>query len=352
MKIKCIYSAIRGLIMVVIALHTTTIYAADVTRNATSNHHNHHNHHAKHFSLTPANIMGDHNHGRGEWMASYSYGVMHMQGNRHNSNDISTSAVLNNFIVAPTEMTMQMHMLGLMYGISDQFTLMGMLPYKLLSMKHVNRMGTRFTTKSEGVGDISLTGIYTLYEHESSKLILNAGISLPTGSIDKRDNTPMAANQKLPYPMQLGSGTYDMLPGITYINQQDTWSWGSQLNAVIRLGDNSNHYTLGNQYTLTTWAARQLTDYVSASVRFDGKIWGDISGEDAELNPAITPTARTDIRGGERIDLLVGFNIFAPQKAFTSNKLAIEAGIPIYQRLDGPQLATDYRLTIGWQVTF
>lgn len=59
-------------------------------------------------------------------------------------------------------------------------------------------------------------------------LHFNAGLSLPTGSIDKQDATPMGPNSKLPYPVQLGSGTYDLLPGLTYNGQDRDLSWGAQ----------------------------------------------------------------------------------------------------------------------------
>lgn len=301
---------------------------------------------------SPIGIMGDHNHKKGEWMTSYRYSTMKMKGNRSGTNRVSIDEVHDDFMVAPIEMTMEMHMFGLMYGVSDKLTLMGMLPYTLISMDHVNRAGVKFTTKSEGIGDAKFSGIYTLSEEGSRKFLLNAGISLPTGSIDERDNTPAGANQKLPYPMQLGSGTYDLLPGITYTDKQGNWSWGSQLNAVIRLGENDNDYTLGNQYGLSAWGARKFNEYASASVRLDGKTWGNIDGADSDLNPAMIATARTDLRGGERVDLLVGINLIAPHGKLAGNRLAIEAGMPIYQKLDGPQLETDYKLTIGWQMAF
>jgi len=300
----------------------------------------------------PIGVMGDHNHKQGEWMTSYRYSSMQMKGNRNGDRDVSTADVLNNFMVAPTKMTMEMHMFGLMYGVSDELTLMGMLPYTSISMDHVNRMVVNFTTETRGVGDAKLSGIYTLSENGDRKILLNAGISLPTGSIDERDDTPAGANQILPYGMQLGSGTYDLLPGITYTDKQGDWSWGSQASAVLRLGDNDNNYTLGNQYGLSAWGGHKLSNSASVSLRLDGKAWGDIDGTDSRLNPMMVPTARTDLRGGERIDLLVGFNYIQPDGALEGNRLAIEAGMPIYQNLDGPQLETDYRLMVGWQLAF
>ncbi|VAX01630.1 hypothetical protein MNBD_GAMMA20-2077, partial [hydrothermal vent metagenome] len=48
-------------------------------------------------------------------MLSYAYSTMHMEGNRDGVNDVSVAQVLNDFMVSPTEMTLQMHMFGVMY---------------------------------------------------------------------------------------------------------------------------------------------------------------------------------------------------------------------------------------------
>ena len=65
-------------------------------------------------------------------------------------------------MVAPTKMTMEMHMLGVMYAANDDLTFMGMLPYVRLSMDHITRMGVKFTTDSEGIGDVKLSALYRL----------------------------------------------------------------------------------------------------------------------------------------------------------------------------------------------
>ncbi|MGB1548408.1 MAG: transporter, partial [Alphaproteobacteria bacterium] len=142
----------------------------------------------------PIGVMGDHNHKSGEWMLSYRYSRMEMDGNRDGTNDLSTAQVLNDFMVAPLDMTMEMHMFGAMYGVTDELTLMGMVPYVKKSMNHVNRMNVHFKTETKGIGDSKLTGLYTLYDsgegaeagHARQKVMLNVGISLPTGSVDKR----------------------------------------------------------------------------------------------------------------------------------------------------------------------
>lgn len=86
----------------------------------------------------------------------------------------------------------------------------------------------------------------------------------------------------------------------------------------------------------------------------DWQFWGNISGADPALNPAIVPTADPNLRGGNRLDLLFGLNFLVPKglKFIKGQRFAIEMGFPIYQDLDGPQLETDFVLTAGWQYAF
>ena len=176
--------------------------------------------------------MGDHVRQKGDWMFSYSYRYMHMDGMRDGSDDLSDGEVLADFMVAPLRMDMQMHMLGAMYALSDRLTLMTMLPYVRKDMDHVTRMGVKFTTRSQGVGDVKLSGLYALSEGDRRNILLSLGISAPSGDIDETDDTPAMQDARLPYPMQLGSGTWDLLPGVTHSGLDGAWSWAVQLLAA------------------------------------------------------------------------------------------------------------------------
>jgi hypothetical protein len=249
-------------------------------------------------------------------------------------------------------MTMQMHMFGMMYGVTNDLTLMAMLPYVVKDMDHITRSNQSFNTDSEGIGDIKITGLYQVLNENQQRIHLNAGISIPSGSIEARDTTPAGPDQLLPYPMQLGSGTLDLHPGITYLGQTGDWSWGSQIIGTIRLGENSNSYKFGDQIMLTAWGARKFSDWASTSLRIKGRNWGNISGMDSRLNPNLVPTADPNRRGGTQIDIGFGINLFVPEGDLRSGRLAIEFDVPIYRALSGPQLETDWQLTAGLQFSF
>jgi hypothetical protein len=249
-----------------------------------------------------------------------------------------------------------MHMFGFMYAPTDWVTLAAMIPWVELEMDHINAMGIRFTTKSDGIGDLALSGLFRLFENETHHTHLNLGLSFPTGGIGHKDEVPVPTmgfqTRRLPYPMQVGSGTWDLITGITYTGAIDWLSWGAQVMGKTRTGENRHDYRLGHRAETTAWGAVPLTRWLSLSGRFLYRYNGNIHGADNGLNPAVIPTADPDLRRGHAIELLGGLSFTVPLDRFGDHRLAFEGGAPVYQNLDGPQLETDWRITVGWQLTF
>jgi hypothetical protein len=295
------------------------------------------------------NVLGTHTHLAGQWMVAYEFMNMRMNGNRDGTARVSNQTVLDRFEVSPTDMTVQMHMPTVMYAPTNDFTLMAMLPLTRKSMNHITRDGSRFDEKTSGIGDLSLTALYTFFEAREfrHRLLLSAGVGLPTGSI-----TRTMDNLRLEYPMQLGSGSYEIAPGITYLGQTRNWAVGAEAISRIRVGENDNGYRLGNQYHLGSWVTRRLTDGLSASAKIEGDVVRRIHGLDPALDPEDEPTKDPAIQGGKRLGLSIGLNLFAPNGPLKGHRLAIEGTWPVYQSLDGPQLETDWQLRIGWQWIF
>jgi hypothetical protein len=304
------------------------------------------------YDHAPIGVMGDHAHAGGEIMLSYRYGMMRMDGMRDGTDDLSVAEVRNDFAVSPTDMTMQMHMIGGMYGVNDTVTAMVMAPYIINDMDHVGPMGN-FRTHSEGIGDVKASAIFNMIDRPESRLIGQIGLSLPTGSIDERDDTPAGNDQLLPYGMQLGSGTADPFARITYTRYNGPWSYGGQASTTLRLYDNDEDYRLGNQATFSGWTMYNVTDFVGLSLRLIGNYRGDITGADDRLNPMMVPTADPDNYGFRKISGAIGINLINQNEGkFKNHRLAAEASFPLYQDLNGPQLKDDYRLTLGWQYAF
>ncbi len=317
----------------------------------------------------PAGVSGAELMTADRWMLSYNYIRMEMDGNLDGTDGISPEEIVttvpNLFFgspgqpptlrVVPTEMSTEMHMFGVMYAPTDNITVMGMIPFLEKSMSHVTFQGAvgttelgTFTTRSSGIGDVKVTGLFNIYEAGTNRVHLNLGLSIPTGSIDEKDDvlTPTGTRPtlRLPYPMQLGSGTYDLMPGITYKGRNSDIGWGAQYWATIRTDENDEGYTLGDVHQLTGWTSYSWTPGASASLRLTARSVDKIDGIDPEI-VAPVQTANPDFQGGDRVDLGIGINFSGQDAGWRGLRLGFELGIPVRQDLNGPQMEADWNLT-------
>ncbi|MBT6579458.1 MAG: transporter [Cellvibrionales bacterium] len=310
----------------------------------------------------PIGVMGDHMHKKGEWMFSYRYMSMSMEGNLQDDNSVAPETIVSSGLplrVVPIDMTTDMHMLGAMYAPNDQLTLMLMVNYIEKEMDHltfqgmsgITRLGV-FTTETSGMGDTKIGALYSLRSDDSTNIHLNLSLSIPTGKIDHTDQilTPMntTPSPRLPYPMQLGSGTYDIQPGITYAGTRDSWDWGSQVKMTIRLDDNDEGYSLGDQTQVTSWGGYRFTRWLTGSLRLTYTHADEISGRDGSINLPVQ-TSNPDNFGGERIDLGVGITLIGTEGAQKGHRLALEYETTIDQDVNGIQMEMQDMLTIGYQ---
>src|SRR5262249_40358237 len=151
----------------------------------------------------------------------------------------------------------------------------------------------------------------------------------------EQGQVPTPTSPALTYPMRTSDGTWDFLPGLTYRGQSDWWTWGAQALGTVRFGINKFGYRLGDEGNFNGGISRRLTDSVSASVRLNGQIWGNIFGADQRLNSDLVPTNRTNLQAGQRLDLLFGLNFMVPGGILQGQLLGIEGGFPVYQSLSG-----------------
>ena len=175
------------------------------------------------FSRAPIGVMGDHMHHQGGLMTSYRYMFMSMQRNYDGDSQITDAAARAGYMMNATDMDMQMHMLGVMYAPTDKFTLMLMGNYLDSSMPMVNMMGAKSMMRSSGYGDTTLSAYCSLFRESNSSAHVGLGLSIPTGSIDEK----MQNGMHMGFPMQLGSGTWDLKPSITWLGHTEDWSYGS-----------------------------------------------------------------------------------------------------------------------------
>jgi hypothetical protein len=270
--------------------------------------------------------------------------------------------------MAPDQMHMDMHMLMGMYGITSRITTMLMLNYNVSSMSmdmftasahHHNGAASTSTStlhemKTSGMGDVKLHLLYSMIRKVNHQLIIGAGVNIPTGSIGLKGDAddPMYPGERLPYSMQMGSGTFDLLPSLTYTYQKNKITFSAQCSGIYRTQYNSVGYSLGNQLTANTWMAYQWLRFMSTSLRMEAGATGKIDGYDPTLYYYDELSANPNNYGGKRLSCYAG-TIFQFKNGFVKNhRLGIEYGIPLYESLNGTQMKLKQTIYASWAYSF
>jgi hypothetical protein len=118
-----------------------------------------------------------------------------------------------------------------------------------------------------------------------------------------------------------------------------------------RMGQNDEDYSLGDRNEITGWAAWSPTAWISLSARLKWHDLESISGIDPQIIGPVQ-TADPNNYGGDELFGYLGVNLAGQSGWIRGQRVALEAGWPIEQDLNGPQLETDFTLTLGWQYAF
>ena len=311
----------------------------------------------------PAGVMADHMHGQGEFMIGYRY-MYSRSGDTilSGTDEVSDSQLAAaGFSAVPTEMSMQMHMLDLMYAPRDWLTFMIMPQWVRMEMGmrevegaivdddhggHGGHGAHSHTT--DGLGDTGLYALVRLVQSNVHHVHAGIGFSAPTGSVDEQDDGVFTH-----YMMQLGSGTWDFLPSLTYSGRMDAWGWGVQASGIIRLEEfNESGFRFGDAIQLTAWGSRGLTDWLSASLRLNYFAQGYIKGHYNGPHNHSSPPDRQPNYGGEFLDLGIGLNAVVQRGVLRGNRLGLEWLVPLHQDVNGFQQKRDGTLYATWARAF
>lgn len=314
----------------------------------------------------PISIMSDHMHKKGEIMFSYRFNHMFMNKTMNGTKSLgidevmsapnSSSNDLGRYMNSPISMGMDMHMFGAMYAPSDNLTFMVMTSYiekEMIQQRMQMSGGKRFEVNSSGIGDTRLSSLVNLFHNKRTKTHLGIGLSLPTGSIDKRDNTPVSSDARLGYGMQNGSGTFDPFFILNNVNSFGKFKLGEQIFFKLPLsGKNSEGYQHGNDYKASFWMSYLWLNNISTSININYKFKGNMEGEDDEMNPRMSPVMDSRNSGYQKINLGFGVNIINHNEFLRNHRIGIEGIFPVFQNYRGIQMKEVFKVVIGWQYGF
>jgi hypothetical protein len=296
--------------------------------------------------FAPAGVLLDHTHERGDWTFLYRYQWdledRLMQGEERLS-PAEFATQYPSYSSRPVSQLNQTHTFGVMYAPHERFTVAMLLP---LVQKRLDQSMNGVTERQEtsGIGDALLIVLLPFMQKGTQKSQFNVALSLPTGSIRVDDD----AGNRLPYTMQHGSGSWDVHWGLTYTGKHERFSWGAQVESQYRTGKNDLGYELGAVYQASSWMAAELSDWLSLSARLGWAKTQNIKGADPELAAnATSPLNAANRQAGTRVEMGPGLNLLLP--IWGGQRFSFEALFPLYQSVDGPQLAPDVKYTVAWQ---
>jgi hypothetical protein len=315
-----------------------------------------------HLDVIQLSVPGAHFHYQGDWMIGYDYSSSQYGGYLSGTSSVSNNQVLSQYMMANTRMQSEMEDLMLMYGLRDNWTINVMIPYMNMTMDQVmtsasipgEHIGGLNSNHTAGLGDMYVGVIHPFRYKYPTQWQWEAGLGLPTGNIDQFGlMTGMFGPQKLPYDMQLGSGSFTFQPSLTYLGETDKASWGGQLRGYLPLDQNWDHYIQSNRFSATGWYAPQLSKHFSPSVRVDFVSQGNIRGADNGMDPTTMPDSNPGLYAGRRADIYLGLNFNLNNDGQGHGQwISIEGGWPFYQSLTGPQLKLNNVYSAAFEWTF
>lgn len=229
------------------------------------------------------------------------------------------------------------------YGVNSRLAVFGALPWFFDKELNVNTPLDRITRDTDGLGDLTLFGRYTVFRRDYTGATLRIaplfGIKAPTGDDDERDRFGT-----LPRPLQAGTGAWDGFAGV--IGSWQTLAY--QIDAQLLYRENGRHdgFAAGDEARL------------DASLQY--RVWPRKLGSGtpafvyALLESNLSHTQRNEI--GNRSDRNSGGTqwLLAPGLQYVTTRWIWEATVqlPVVSNPRGDALEDDWIVRTGFRYNF
>lgn len=256
--------------------------------------------------------------------------------------------------IVPQHIDVAIQAVRLRYGVTNDFEMILDTGWIEKNLHALVFKGTAGTTafgdnypRTSSIVDTILTGVYRVYQDDIHRIQLSLGFSFPTGVNDATFNDFILPNGTRRdvrgfYGMQLGTGTFDILPGVVYAGYLGPWSWGLSYRGRLALDYNPQGYHWGNLHEFNGWSGYTWIPGLTTTFRVSGSTQNPISGFDPKINGPAVP-ATPFFYGGQRVELFGGGSISGKLIGVENATILVEAGAPVYQNLSGPQLKKNWQ---------
>ena len=183
-----------------------------------------------------------------------------------------------------------------------------------------------------GIGDVQVLARYRFYKDMHSNAGVRFGLKLPTGSIHKKNSEEEAERT-----LQLGSGSVDSLLGAYYNHHNGNIGWFAQGMWQQTISERDN-FKLGTKLSANVGVSYYATPDLSFMLQLNALHKAKDSGANAEPNDS----------GGSTISVSPGVSY----RVMGNTQLYGFLQNPLYQRLNGAQLAADWSIAFGINTAF
>jgi len=218
--------------------------------------------------------------------------------------------------------------------VTEKIQISALIPYHF----HEREL-TAGTEDISGLGDVTIMGLYTLYETKNDsavfthKVNVGAGIKIPTGKFTEANNLG-TINQSF----QLGTGSWDYSVVSEYVINRKDLGLNTTLNYILKT-ENSKNYQYGDQFNYAT-TLFYLFDFKTIQLVPQAGVAGEIYQKNRQYNLDVPNTAG---------DILFGkFGIEAGKDKFS---VGINAMLPVKQNLSNGNMEANYRWSINLNYT-
>ncbi|CAD0007213.1 MULTISPECIES: transporter family protein [Flavobacterium] len=218
--------------------------------------------------------------------------------------------------------------------ITDKIQISALIPYHL----HEREL-TKGTENISGLGDITVMGLYTVFETKKDstvfthKVNIGAGIKIPTGKFTQANNLG-SINQSF----QLGTGSWDYSMVSEYVISRNDLGLNTTLNYVLKT-QNKKEYQYGDQFNYAATLFYTI-DLDALQIVPQAGLAGEVYQTNKQHGLSLPNTAG---------DILFGkFGFEAGKDKFS---IGLNTMLPISQNLSSGKMEANYRWSVNLNYT-
>ncbi len=282
-----------------------------------------------------------------KWSAAYTQYRYELEG--------TTTANTN--IYKFGEGQVDISLFALTYQASPKWTLMTFLPYIKNTVETIYEpvpggANLKLTDNVDGIGDLRLMAMNLFHFSGKNIALYDIGFTLPTGLTDRKFPS-VTSGQGASYNMQPGSGTVDVVGGLTYSHLTTAkWTQNARAQYTVRTGSTAKGYSLGDELQASASTKYQVLSFLNTGLQFNHKNRGRVHGKDTRYerfnnwqNPGVASGDGHQYYHGPQISYDLTALAKAEYRTKTQQTFALELGVPLWQdavNLDGIRLDTRY----------